>query len=66
MRPEERPSYEALFTRARKCKDEKNICRLAGSKGSGPHLENADMGFKKVAKGSVDDIIIPTNYFCLV
>ena len=66
MRPEQRPSYEALFSRARKCKDEKKICRLAGSEGSAPHLENADMGFKKVTKGSVDDIIIPTNYFCLV
>ena len=61
----QRPSQVELFARAGKCKDTKKLC--AGSVSTGRDgLKDASIGFKRVEKGSREDIYIPPNYFCLV
>jgi len=63
-RPNRTPSYVELFPRAKICKDTKNICGSSQTVKGG--LTSLSAGFKSVAAGSVDDVIVPTNYFCLV
>ena len=58
-RPQQRPTYEELFTRASKCYDEKKLCSLEetdGKKGT----KDLVMGWKTNEKKEP----IPDNYFC--
>jgi len=57
-------TYENLFYRASKCKDHLNICHSEVQSAQGG-LHNSNYGFKHVAEGSHDDIVVPENYFCL-
>ena len=46
-RLDQRPSYEELFVRAKKCKDEKKICRVEQTDGNKTGLENFEIGWIK-------------------
>jgi len=58
------PTYENLFYRAAKCKDTLKICQESTTAGT-DGLQDGQFGFKHVAAGSSEDIVVPENYFCL-